>query len=307
MLKFKQRARKLEKKDFDIDDTEFYIKDFIAAESVTMIYSGSNQGKTWLSLAISHEIISTDNSLDELIYFDLDNGRRNIKKRKLQPFLDKHPKWGYYIGSNMDMKKEELLQVLSDDCYNMNYKNKVLVFDSARDFTDTESNKKAKEFMQIMKKIRDNGGTVIVIHHSTKNGKAIDGSGDFEKSADNLFYLEQKNRTGNILQLLLHMKKDRDDVFHCAFKIDSSMLSISPMDEKLAMMSEYEEKFVNKGKKALEKNPNGLSQTALLEYIGYEKTDKVARDTLDKFVDEFWHKHQQKKGASITYTAITTK
>lgn len=305
MLKFKQKARKLVEKDFDIDDTKFYIKDFIAAEAVTMIYSSSNQGKTWLSLAISQEIISTDDSLDELIYFDLDNGRRNIKKRNLQPFLDKYSKWGYYIGSNMDMEKEELLQSLEDDCYNMNYTNKVLIFDSTRDFlADTSNDRQAREFMHIMKKIRDNGGTVIVIHHSSKNGKVIDGSGDFEKSVDNLFHLEQKNRIDNILQLVLHMKKDRDDVFHCAFKVNSSTLSLSPMDDKLAMMSEYEEDFANKGRKALEKNPKGLGQTALLKYIGYENTHKTARDTLDSFVGVFWKKHQQTKGSTITYTSM---
>lgn len=305
MLKFKQKARKLVEKDFDIDDTKFYIKDFIAAESVTMIYSDTEQGKTWLCLAISQEIISTDDSLDELIYFDLDNGKRNIKKRKLQPFLDKHPKWGYYIGANMDMEKEELLQSLEDDCYNMNYKNKVLIFDSTRDFlTDPSNDRKAKEYMHILKKIRDNGGTVIVIHHSSKNGKVIDGSGEFKKSADNLFNLEQKNRIDNVLQLLLHREKGRDDVFHCAFKVDSSTLSISPMDEKLAMMSEYEEDFVNKGRKALEKNPKGLGQTALLKYIGYENTDKTARDTLDSFVGVFWKKYQKTKGSTITYTSM---
>ncbi len=305
MLKFKQRARKMIEKDFDIDDTKFYIPNFIAAEAVTMIYSGSHQGKTWLNLAISRYVLENDSSLDELIYFDLDNGRKNIKKRNLESFFKKYPKWEYYISSNMELDKYELMVSLDEDCHSMNYKNKLLIFDSTRDFLeDVSSDRKAKAFMNTMKKIRDNGGTVIVIHHTTKNGKAIDGSGDFEKSADNLYYMEQKSRVENILQLKLHRIKGRDDIDHCGFRIDSSTLSLDEIDKDLAMMSEYEESFVNAGKDALKKNPQGLGQTEILKYMGYEKTDKTARDTLEKFINKFWLKHQDKKGKPINYTII---
>ncbi len=278
-------------KDFDVDDTRFYIKDFIAAESITMIYSPTEQGKTWLSLAISHEIMSTQNgSVDELIYFDLDNSRRNAKKRNLESVLNKYPKWEYYLSCNIDMDKEEILQSLNDDCYNMNYTNKVLIFDSVRDFIeDTSSDKQAKYFMSIMKNIRDNGGTIILVHHTTKNSKSIEGSGDFKKSADNLFRLEQKNRINNLLQLYLHQEKARDDVVDCAFEIDTSKLSISPMDSSLASMSEYENEFVRKALSALKKDSNGLNKTEVIEATGHQKSDNTARDTLDKFTDKYWN------------------
>lgn len=301
MLKFKQKARKLIEKDFDIDDTKFYVKNFIAAEAVNMIYSGSHQGKTWLNLAISRHILETDTTVDELIYFDLDNGRRNIKQRKLEPFLKQYPKWEYYISSRMEQDKYELMIELEDDCHSMNYQNKVLIFDSTRDFlADVANDRKAKEFMNTLKKIRDNGGTVIVIHHTTKNGKVIDGSGDFEKSADNLFYLEQKSRVDNILQLKLHRIKGRDDVDHCGFRIDTTTLSLDELDKDLAMMSEYEESFVNRAKSVLTKNPLGLNKSKLLEALGYEKDDITARDTLDKFVNKFWKVTKDKNRFNIT-------
>lgn len=301
MLKFKQKAKKLIEKDFDIDDTKFYVKNFIAAEAVTMIYSGSHQGKTWLNLAISRYILETDDTVDELIYFDLDNGRRNIKQRNLEPFLKQYPKWEYYISSKMEQDKYELVTELEDDCHSMNYKNKVLIFDSTRDFlTDVSNDRKAKEFMNVLKKIRDNGGTVIVIHHSSKNGKVIDGSGDFEKSADNLFHLEQKSRVGNVLQLKLHRDKGRDDVDHCGFRIDTTTLSLDELDKDLAMMSEYEESFVNRAKSVLNKNPLGLNKSKLLEALGYEKDDITARDTLDKFVNKFWKVTKDKNRFNIT-------
>ena len=81
-------------------------------------------------------------------------------------------------------------------------------------------------------------------------------------------------------------------------------LELKDMDAVFSTMSEYEEIFVNKALEILKKHSDGLGQTELLNQIGYEKTDKTARDTLDKFTDKFWSKFQEKKGKPITYTLI---
>jgi hypothetical protein len=60
---------------------------------------------------------------------------------------------------------------------------------------------------------------------------------------------------------------------------------------------------VRKGKEALKKNPSGLGQTELLACIGYEKTDKTARDTLEKFNDKFWKRDKINK-QRFNYTLI---
>ena len=70
-------------------------------------------------------------------------------------------------------------------------------------------------------------------------------------------------------------------------------------------MSEYEERFVRSAKGVLTKNNDGLGQTELLKSIGHEKTDKTARDTLEKYVDKVWNKKQEKKGKPIVYTLIS--
>lgn len=294
MLKFKNKAQKLTSHDFLMDDTKFFIKDFIPSEAITIIYGPSNHGKTYLNLAIAKHILENfDDSVDELIYFDMDNGRRQLKRRNLESLLQGYSKWEYYIRSSMRISLDELLESLNSDCFNMNYQRKVFIFDSTKNFVETSNDKKVKDFMTIMQNIRDNGGTVILIHHTSKNGKVIDGSAEFERSADNMFSLEKKHETDDTIQVALTFRKDRDGVDHCGFKIDKINLTFGEMDKDIALISEYESDFIAKAIDALKKNPQGLNLTEFLAALGYDKTDKTARDTVDKFVDKFWKKEKK--------------
>lgn len=303
MLIFKQRARKLESFDFDIDAIRFYIKDFIAAEAVTMIYSRANQGKTWLLFAICKYILDNETDVGEVLYFDLDNGKRTLKQRNIEGYLEIYDKWEYYISANIDMSSDELMDSLREDCHSNNFKNKILIFDSTRDFlSDLSNDRRVKYFMNTMKKIRDNGGTVILIHHTTKNGKVIDGSGEFEKSVDNLYYLEQKNRTGNTLHYSLQVQKERDPIIDCGFSVDTDTLTLKELDVTVAAMNADEEEFIEKIKTVLVKHPTGIKQGKLLESVGSSSTNKTDKRTLDKFENVFYKKEAE--GNSFLYSRL---
>jgi len=142
--------------------------------------------------------------------------------------------------------------------------------------------------MQKMKNIRDAGGTVLLIHHASKSGRVIDGSGEFAKSADNVYEFRQKTRIDNVLHFALKVENDRDAILDCGFSVDTKTLSLDIMDETIAMMSEYEEEFVRKAREALKNNSKGLSKTDILEATGHKKSDNSVRDTLNKFTDRFW-------------------
>ena len=105
-----------------------------------------------------------------------------------------------------------------------------------------------------------------------------------------------------MLHFMLNVTHSRNLVKDIGVSVNTINLELTKLDEVYATMSEYEENFVRKAKEILNKNPDGLGQTELLNQIGYEKTDKTARDTLDKFTDKFWSKYQEKKGKPITYT-----
>ncbi|MFA9238276.1 MAG: helicase DnaB [Candidatus Paceibacteria bacterium] len=300
MFSFEDMALKFE--DLDNQETIFYINNFLVSEAITMIYSPPSQGKTWFMLGIAKYLAPT---CKKVFYIDFDNPKRQLAERGVAALIEKHKNMKYFSKGKLNVTTTEFLQELNSNAFGQNYKDCIFIIDSTRDFVDNIHNDtQVKAFMQIMKNIRDAGGTPILIHHATKNGKVIDGSSEFAKSADNVYEFKQKARIGNEIQWSLRVENDRDAICDCGFAVNTTTLELKDIDPVFSNMSEYEESFVNKALDILKKHSDGLGQTELLNQIGYEKTDKTARDTLDKFTDKFWSKYQEKKGKPITYTLI---
>jgi len=293
----------LETKDFILDKQHAYIEDFLYSNSVTLIYSPPKQGKTWLGYGIS-TILSKRDDVKGIIYVDMDNGLSSLKERAIDEKFINHPKIEYVSRAKIDCNALEYLRKIDQEATAGNYRRYTFVFETTKDFVDTDSKSQSEEFMKIMMRIRDAGATVIIMHHATKAGRTISGVQVFINSPDNVYEMVQKARDGNSLHFMLSVTHARTLVKDVGVTVNTNTLELTKLDEVYATMSEYEEEFVRKGKEALKKNPNGLGQAELLKYIGFEKTDKTARDTLDKFTDKFWLKNQDKKGKPITYTSI---
>ncbi|MGD9623867.1 MAG: AAA family ATPase [Arcobacter sp.] len=289
--------------DLNDEETVFYIKDFLVAESITMIYGPPSQGKTWFMLAVS-KLLAT--KIKRIYYIDFDNPKRQLKERGVDWLIEEYKNIKYFNKGKVGLTPEGFLSEIIKNAFGQNYKDCIFVIDSTRDFVDNIHNDtKAKAFMQNMKDIRDSGGTVLLIHHATKNGKVIDGSSEFAKSADNVYEFKQKVRLGNELQWSLRVENDRDAISDCGFAVDTITLDLKDIDPVFSNMSEYEESFVNKAIEVLKKNPNGLNKKELLETLGFEKDDKTANDTINKFDSKFWECKQEKKGKPYNITLIT--
>ncbi len=293
----------LDEKDFILDKQEAYIDDFLYSNSVTLIYSPPKQGKTWLGYGITTTLIKRDD-VKGVIYVDMDNGLSSLKERAIDEKFINHPKIEYVSRAKIDCTPIEYLRRIVAEATIGNYKGYTFFLETTKDFVDTDSKSQSVEFMQLVMKIRDAGGTVIIMHHATKAGRTISGVQVFINSPDNVYEMTQKAREEDKLHFMLNVTHARTLVKDIGVTVNTQTLELTKLDEVYATMSEYEEEFVRKGKEALKKNPPGLGQTELLKYIGYEKTDKTARDTLEKFIDKFWNKHQEKKGKPITYTSI---
>lgn len=286
--------------------TKYLIDDFLVSEAITMIYGKESQGKTFFLLGLVKKF-ETMKDIKSIVYIDLDNPKTQLKKRNLHLHFKNKEKILYIHKGDMTINKEELLELFKQGARKTGeyYKDCIFIIDSTRDFVYNSYNDvEVKKFMQVMKDIRDSGGTVLLIHHSTKSGKVIDGSADFTKSADNVYEFKQKARYENMLHFTLKVEYDRDDIKNCGFSVQTQTLELNKLDSDLSMMSEYEENFVNSAIKALEKNPKGLNQTQILESTGHQKSDKNARNTLKKFTDKFW-KEEKEKGR-YTYHLINS-
>ncbi len=300
MLNFEHHANALSVKDFDFNAIRFYIDRFIADGAITMIYSPANHGKTWLHYAIVKQIVQ--NPSKEVFYFDRDNGLRTLKQRGIERHLSSHLNWKYYTSSNLNMDTDELLSSLDKDAHGMRLANKVFVFDSTRDFIyDIGSDRQVKNFMEVMKRMRDNGATVLLVHHTTKNGKVFDGSADFEKSADNIFFLTQKSRIENLISYHLEVKKQRDPTEDLGFTVNTHTLELKKIDELHASLDEKQEEFIKKACEIIE-SKNGVLQKEVLEFCGLKADDKTGRGYLKKFSGEFWK--WEKRGVNKFYLPL---
>jgi hypothetical protein len=298
------RGSTLQNEDFILDDEKSYIKDFLYSNGVTLIYSRPKQGKTWLGYGITTTLTKRED-IKSVIYVDMDNGLNSLSQRAINETLIQDPKVEYVSRAKIDCTPMEYLRKIEKEAVIGNYKDYVFVFETTKDFVDTDSKSQSEEFMKIMMKIRDAGATVIIMHHATKTGRTISGSQVFINSPDNVYELLQKAKDENNLHFMLNVTHSRTLVKDIGLTVNTKTLELTKLDEIYSTMSNYEESFVRKGKEELKKNPNGLHQTELLKAIGYEKTDKTARDTLDKFTDRFWNKNQEKKGKPIIYTLIS--
>ena len=293
----------LNQDDFILEDRKAYIKDFLYSNSVTLIYSPPKQGKTWLGYGITTTLAKRDD-IRAIIYVDMDNGLTSLNERSINNKLIPIPKVRYVSRAKIDCSPIEYLKRIDDEALRNNYHDVVFVLETTKDFIDTDSKSQSEDFMKIVMRMRDAGATVIIMHHATKTGKTISGVQVFINSPDNVYEMIQKAKETDKLHFMLSVTHARTLVKDIGLTVSTKTLELEKLDEVYATMSEYEESFVRAAKDTLEKYPEGLGQTELLNNIGFEKTDKTARDTLEKFTDKFWSKHQEKKGKPITYKLI---
>ena len=271
------------------EKTEFLIPNFLPKENITMWYSRENQGKTWFSLAVA-KMILTQCDIKMLVYMDMDNGRKNLTDRNITSFFAPHPNFHFMHRSTVGVSPSELLKQIGAEAFGENYKDCVFIFDATRDFVDGDmhNDTKVRAMMDVFKNIREAGGTVILNHHSTKNGRGIDGSGEFAKSLDNLYFLKQHSKGDGVIHFNLTVEKERSAISHSAFSVTLDGFKLSGLDPVLANMSVEDEEFVAKVKVVLEGDKQGIGQSQLLEKLGVNKGDKPMKARLDSFVGLFW-------------------
>lgn len=245
---------------------EYLIPNFLPREQITMWYSRENQGKTWFSLGVAKYLLDNCN-LKMVVYMDMDNGRKGLSDRNIKILLE-NPSFKFFHRSTIPMSPAEFIIEIAKEAYGTQFKDCVFILDSTRDFVDGDlgNDHKVRALMGIFKDIRESGGTVLLNHHTTKNGKGIDGSGEFAKSLDNLYLLKQHSRILTKLNFKLFVEKERSDIQHSAFSVNTEDLSLMVADDSILNMDKKEEEFVEKIKEIL--STGSLSQSLLMEEYG---------------------------------------
>ena len=288
MFEFLKQERLLTEEDLH-EKTEYLVDDFIVKCGITMWYAREGEGKTWFSLALTRYILD-HHRIKLFIYMDMDNPKHNIATRGIDQLMEKYRNLKVIHRSKIDVSPHELLLEIGKEAYGNNYADCVLLFDSTRDFVDRDmhNDTKVREMMSILKNIRDAGGTVLLNSHATKNGKGLDGSGEFAKSLDSLYRLKQIGKSDGVIHYHLPYEKERSAISDQYFSVIVSTLTLGDIDPVIAGMNADDKEFVATVREELAKHGDGINQTKLLETLGYAKADKKARARLESFAPMFW-------------------
>ena len=253
------------------DEAQFIYPNFIEASKITMFFGESGIGKTLQITAFVNYGLQ-NKTVKSGIFLDFDNGLISLKKRKYDQLSEKwgEDKFDYLLGSEIlqEMEPIDALKELVLDAHNN--KGKMIIIDSGSHFVyDGTKNErqKLKEFIDIVKILKNQGATPIIIHHThrVRDGQIADYHGSFQWKRDlDYQFLITKNEDTNTW--LFHVKKDRDNLIQSkAFKYDED--NVLPMEVSFeeSNMTRKESIFVQEIQEILKDFGEKVNQSELLK------------------------------------------
>ena len=265
-----------------------------------MVYADGGNGKSWLAFALAKYAALR---MNQVFYLDFDNPLSVLKERNVNELLiASHRNLHYVQRSKCELEPFELLRALSDSATAHQFENMFFVIDSLRDFADVNNDAKIGAVMNMLKNIREAGGTVFILGHSNKDGRNYQGSNAIRNSIDNMYRLKKRELNGSdSVGVILEVKKERAAILDKAFDINPNTLILSEVDLIEAQATEQDLEFVNFIKSILLQD-NQLNKTDLLNKAGFAKDDKSARARLDKYDGIYWQ--STKRHTRIIYQLL---
>ncbi|MBN26283.1 MAG: hypothetical protein CL578_14675 [Alteromonadaceae bacterium] len=287
-------AATLTQNDFN-DETEYVLPGFLAKNMITMIYADGGNGKSWLALGLAQYCARLHMPV---IYLDFDNPLTVLRDRGVnEKLVAKFPNLQYIQRSKSELSPFDLLSALSSRATAHAFEGRIIIIDSLRNFGDVNNDAKIMLVMDMLMNIREAGATIVVLHHSNKDGRNYQGSNNIRNSVDNMFRLKKLELSSGI-GALLSAVKERCAIDDKAFDICPNTLTLTERDLIEAKSTEEDLEFIDLVKAALTVAP-GLNKTAVLEAAGASKDDKTARARLDKYDGIYWN--SKKNHTRIVY------
>jgi archaellum biogenesis ATPase FlaH len=280
-------------------NVEFLIEGFLPKKQITVIYADGGNGKSWLATALS-KYAARYHAMN-VVYIDIDNGmntliERGIEEKLLQPC----PDVTYAHRSKLKLEPTPLLEQIEQKAVGTRYAQTLFVLDSLQDFVAVKNDDAVTKLFDKLKNIREAGATILVLHHSNKNGVNYEGSNKIKNSTDNMYRLVKADSPEGEIHWLMELKKDRAAITDVAYKVDVEDLSLMQIDIESVKLDDETKAFIENIKTALAQGP--MNKTNLLKAVGSKKDDKTARNRLDKFEGIHWQ--SSKKGSVVSYTLV---
>lgn len=210
----------------EADEVEFIVENILPRNAITIVSARPGTGKSTLTIQMAISIKNNSTFLGEktkdteyIVILDLENPKAVIKNI-LQEYQGKNLKGIFYW--HLSNKELEAPYLDSDNFTQLLElpKNTLLIIDSLRSSHNGRENESdsMKPIFDRLKRLRENGLTILLIHHLSKGG-GIMGSTHIEAQVDHCLSLTKKeNEDGEVLHYILKTGKSR----YCQFskKID---------------------------------------------------------------------------------------
>lgn len=274
---------------FDIDfekvdniNFEYLIDNFLVKNEITMISAKPGTGKSLISVAVANMLLH-NKTIEQLFYIDGDNSISTVKERNIHHLKKQHGnKFRYFVG----LGKSELWQIIKT-LQKMDLTNSLVVFDSIKNFItgDRDKNKDVSPVMEILKTLRNNGATVIFLHHQNKAQKDFEadyaGSSAFAEDTSNAFKLSRNDDKNAFI--LKPFKSRAGELHEIAFAYNAANHSLTKLDLAFAKQTKEDEEMIQETIEYLKSSRNKPMWSELwknLTELGYdkEKASKVIKN-----------------------------
>jgi len=236
---------------------EYLLDNFIVKNEITMIAARPNIGKSLTTFAAANMVLE-NKSITTVFYLDGDNGITTIKERKIHHIKQK---WGKKLRYIQGRSSNEFYRVIKE-LRVMDLTNCLVVFDSIKNFMfggDRDKNKDVSRVMEVLKALRNNGATVIFLHHSNKPQKDIDelmyaGSSAWEEDTSNAYILKKNDDKGSFI--FVPIKKRAGELHEQAYTYDGERFWLNRLDIEYAKQTKEDEEMIKETVEFLKSSRN---------------------------------------------------
>jgi hypothetical protein len=295
-------AQSLSAKDFDANETQWAYEGLLAKQAITTIYAKSGAGKSYLALALSKAVAP---SMRMVCYVDLENRISELERRGVNKIIAENPQYRYLHRVKLGMSRHELIAAMARLAKNGYYKDTLIILDGVKHFVpDVENDRQVREMMARLLEMRDDGATILSIHHVNKSAKNYQGSKELIDGSDNVFFAVSAPSPEGYIALSLGVEKMRDPIIEQCKRVALSDLEISDLPAELALMSEGAKEIAQAILKVLPSE--GISQSKICEALGRDVSDKTVIAMLKQYGGILWARREGKRGQSTAYCPLNS-
>lgn len=285
---------------------EYLINNLLVKNEITMFASRPTGGKSLTTFGFINMIL-LNGKVSKVIYLDGDNGLTTLKERKVHLVKEKYGEKLVYIQG---LKTSEFYVVIKK-LLESNLDDILIVFDSIKNFMfggDRDKNRDVSKVMEILKTLRNNGATIIFLHHSNKPSKDIDelmyaGSSAWEEDSTNAFIL--KNNKDKKAFIFVPIKVRSGDLKESAFTYCEYTHTLNHIDLDIAKETNEELEIRNEIIDFISNSRAEPSYSQILNYLmenGYPKMK--SNDLLRAGKNKFWYSKKLKQFNKTVFSLV---